>query len=393
MRRFEIICVLFALFILIGCKENKGKQLLTPWGSPMVEGIDSAKNGFRLNDIINNGELIMLTLNGPENYYDYHGQGMGLEYKLCEKFCQSIGVSLRVEACRDTMEMIAKLKKGEGDIIAFSLPKTIKNVLFCGVHDVAKNTSWAVESGNKELADTLNHWFKPNMIGQIKKQEEWLLSSRSVVRHVYSPMLNRSAGIISPYDHLFQEYALVAHWDWRLLAAQCYQESTFDPKAHSWAGACGLMQILPSTASRLGLPVNQLYEPESNIAAAVKYISQLDYKFRDIPSLDRIYYILSSYNCGYNHIRDAMALTKKYGRNPYMWSDVEPFVLKLREAQYYNDPIVRHGYMRSDETVDYVQRIRARWNEYRGISGGNGFSSSFGSMAPQRATKRYRFHI
>ncbi|MBQ4025842.1 MAG: transglycosylase SLT domain-containing protein, partial [Treponema sp.] len=34
--------------------------------------------------------------------------------------------------------------------------------------------------------------------------------------------------------------AKAIHWDWRLMAAQCYQESTFDPQAKSWAGACGL---------------------------------------------------------------------------------------------------------------------------------------------------------
>ena len=392
MRRLYIICTLFAIFLIIGCKEKKNTQL-TPWGTPMEQENDSAKTDFRLDDIINNGELIMLTLTGPENYYDYHGHGMGLQYMLCEKFCQTIGVSLRVEVCRDTTEIIAKLKKGEGDVAAVSLPKTISNVLFCGVYDNLKKTSWAVEKGNKDLADTLNHWFKPNLISQLKKQEEWLLSSRSIIRHVYSPMLNRSAGIISPYDHLFQEYAPVAHWDWRLMAAQCYQESTFDSKAHSWAGACGLMQILPSTADRLGLPKGQIYEPEANITAAAKYISQLDSKFNDVPSrLDRIYYILASYNGGYNHIRDAMALTKKHGHNPYIWEEVEPFVLKLREAQYYNDPIVKNGYMRGNETVDYVQRIKARWNDYRNVSGGGG-SGAFGSMTPKRATNKYRFHI
>ena len=75
----------------------------------------------------------MLTLSGPDTYYDYHGRGMGLQYLLCEKFAQHLGVSLRVELCRDTLEMVKKLNEDEGDIIAFSLPKDIKNVQFCGV--------------------------------------------------------------------------------------------------------------------------------------------------------------------------------------------------------------------------------------------------------------------
>ena len=54
--------------------------------------------------------------------------------------------------------------------------------------------------------------------------------------------------VIWHYDAYFQRYAPIARFDWRLLAAQCYQESTFDPNARSWAGASGLMQIMPKTA-------------------------------------------------------------------------------------------------------------------------------------------------
>ena len=36
-------------------------------------------------------------------------------------------------------------------------------------------------------------------------------------------------------------------------------------------------------------------------------------------------------------------------------------------AEYYNDPVVRNGYMRGSETVSYVRRIHERWNGYRGI--------------------------
>ena len=53
----------------------------------------------------------MLTVNGPTTYYDYHSHGMGLQYLLCEKFAQQIGVSLRVEECKDTAEMVRKFMK------------------------------------------------------------------------------------------------------------------------------------------------------------------------------------------------------------------------------------------------------------------------------------------
>ena len=63
---------------------------------------------------------------------------------------------------------------------------------------------------------------------------------------------------------------------------------------------------------------------------------------------------------------DARALALKYGKNPDRWlGNVDVFVLKMSEAQYYNQPEVKHGYFRGSETYGYVNAIRARWEEYR----------------------------
>ena len=168
------------------------------------------------------------------------------------------------------------------------------------------------------------------------------------------------------------------------MAAQCYQESTFDARAVSWAGAKGMMQIMPSTADALGLPQDKLYDPESNIAAAVKYIGQLDAHFQDIGDRrERISFILAAYNGGRHHIRDAMALARRDGKNPFRWREVAQYVLRLSIPQYYSDPIVKYGYMRGTETVDYVDKIHQRWRSYQGVKTIQTFS---GSM-PQKATK------
>ena len=393
MKLLVYLLTLVAATIVASCSEEK-KQQLTPWGTTLEAAADSIPDDFTLDDILNNGELIMLTLTGPETYYDYHGKGMGTQYMLCEKFASALGVSLRVEVCKDTTDLLTRLDKGEGDIIALALPEKTKGVRICGARDAKRHQGWAVQADNVALADTLDRWYRPSMLTQVRQEMGFMLSTRSVTRHVYSPMLNRSAGIISQYDHLFQKYAPVARWDWRLLAAQCYQESTFDPKARSWVGACGLMQIMPETADQLGLPRSQIYEPEANIAASTKYIAQLDSKLRDIPEkTERTWFVLACYNGGYHHIRDAMELARKHGHNPHRWEEVSPYVLGLREARYYNDPVVRYGYMRGNETVDYVDCIRQRWAQYRGSAGAGSFSGSFGTPTPQPAKKKYRFHI
>lgn len=422
MRKKLYLYAFYALILLGSCEEKKPQQELTPWGTPIgeVEGMSDGKEegaeeaankntrqkGFSLEDIQENGELIMLTVNGPTTYYDYHNHGMGLQYLLCEKFAQQIGVSLRVEECKDTTEMIQKLTKGEGDIIAVPLSRkqTKGDLLFCGVTPDSTRTQWAVVGGNKSLADTLNGWFKPKMIAETKKEENWLLSSASVTRHVYSPFLNRSKGVISRYDHLFQRYSGTARMDWRLMAAQCYQESCFDPNAKSWAGACGLMQIMPSTADHLGLPMSAIHDAESNVAAAAKYMAELQGHFSDIGDpTQRVLFALAAYNGGFHHIRDAMTLTRKHGGNPYNWGHVREYVLRLAQPAYYRDPVVKYGFMRGTETADYVDRIRARWSEYcggasfhdsyRGGSRGIGGGAFHG--APMKSKRHYqgKYHI
>ena len=442
MRKKLYLYALYSLFLLASCADKKPQQELTPWGTPVGEveamdgseedgsdenaangdaGAQTQQRGLSLSDIQDNGELIMLTVNGPTTYYDYHNHGMGLQYLLCEKFAQQIGVSLRVEECKDTTEMIQKLQKGEGDIIAVPLPRHIlkggkssagktspgkssggKNqaagkssdgktlpdgnhaadLQFCGVTPDNGKTQWAVIGGNKSLADTLNGWFKPKLIAEVKKEESFLLSTASIRRHVYSPFLNRSKGVISRYDHLFMRYSGTARMDWRLMAAQCYQESCFDPNAKSWAGACGLMQIMPSTAAHLGLPMSAIHDAEANVAAAARYMAELQGHFSDVGDpAQRALFALAAYNGGFHHIRDAMALTKKHGGNPQNWGHVREYVLRLTQPAYYRDPAVKYGFMRGTETADYVDRIRARWSEY---CGGASFHESYrgGSRGP-----------
>lgn len=387
---YPVVPLLFFLSV-VSCAEQQRSDV-TPWGSALGQDTVPSNSAFGLNDIINNGEIIMLTISGPETYYDYHGKGMGLQYLLCEQFAQALGVSLRVELCRDTTELITRIKNGDGDIVAFQLPQTLKGVCFAGATQNSGKTGWAVQPDNKELADTLNRWFKPEMIAEITQRERFLLSTRSVTRRVYSPMLNRSQGIISRYDHYFQRYAPIARWDWRLMAAQCYQESTFDPMAQSWAGARGLMQIMPATATHLGLPLGSIHNPEDNIAAAAKYIKELNARFADVTASERVSYVLASYNGGHYHIRDAMALARKNGKDPNRWENVKEFVLKLSSPAYYRDKVVKYGYMRGSETVDYVEKINSRWAQYRGVARG-GSGAFMSPSVPERAKRGNRWSI
>lgn len=387
-----VLAAVAAACAVSSCGRKQAERVEAPWG--VVNDSAGSADGFDLDRIQANGEMIMLALGGPESYYDYRGRHLGLQYMLCQRFADHIGVSLRVEVCRDTAEMLRRLAADDGDVAACfvadaevaAAAASEPHLVSCSVGVDSAAAHWVLTSAKPRLAEAIGGWYRPEMLAAVRREEAMLLSSASVKRRVYSPMLNRKEGIISRYDALFMTYSQPIRWDWRLMAAQCYQESTFDPAARSWAGACGLMQIMPSTAAQIGLPADRLFDPESNIAAAARFLGQLERKFSDIADRgERLRFVLASYNGGYHHIRDAMALAGRDGHNPHRWADVSRYVLLLSTPRYYQDPIVKYGYMRGSETVDYLQKIYRRWESYRGVRGGR---DGFTGTTPRKATHR-----
>ena len=128
----------------------------------------------------------------------------------------------------------------------------------------------------------------------------------------------------------------------------------------------GLLQLMPATARDLG--VADPYDPEENVDGAVRYLLWLEETYWEEEILDpqeRLKFVLASYNAGAGHIMDAQRLAEKYGDDPRVWEDVAFWLLRLSEAEWYQDPIVRHGYCRGLEPVEYVARILARFDHYR----------------------------
>lgn len=320
---------------------------------------------YDLTDIQASGELIAVTLSGPDTYYEYRGQGFGLEFEIAEAFARSIGVRLRMEMAPDTATLLRRLASGEVDIVALAMADTSS----CDELSACRlKSGWLVRDASTQLAAAANSWWHSDTREHFAALERQRQSPQNRVRRRMRPQM-MGKGVISSYDDLFRHHASLIGWDWRLLAAQCYQESGFDPEAISWAGARGLMQIMPATASHLGLPIADIHNPEANIAAAARYLRELSGLFSDIRDPgERICFVLAAYNGGHGHVRDAMTLARKHGRNPQCWDDVDPYILALANPATYRDPDVRYGYLRGSETSDYVSNIRARWRVYRGAA-------------------------
>ena len=167
---------------------------------------------------------------------------------------------------------------------------------------------------------------------------------------------------ISPYDDLVKEYALEYGFDWRLVVSQMYQESQFDPDARSFAGAQGLMQVMPRTARQFGF--TDVHDPEQGIAAGMAYLEWLEDRFpRRLELAQKLYFGLAAYNAGAGHVEDARRLAQRLGKDPDLWFDnVETAMLLLSRPQYARQ--ARFGYVRGSEPVKYVREIRNRYLGY-----------------------------
>ena len=229
-----------------------------------------------------------------------------------------------------------------------------------------QRSAWAVRPNSPLLAEAINNWQDENKDSPAIK----LCIQRYFGKDKHTPqgsILSLAEGKISYYDDYFRKYASEISWDWRMLAALVFTESNFNPSVVSWAGAKGLMQLMPSTAHAFGVPKGLEQDPEESIKAGVKYIASLQRLFRKVTDLnERNKFVLAAYNAGAGHVIDAMALTEKYGGNKYQWDhQVERYILLKSHEQYYQDPVCKNGYFRGQETYNFVRNILSRTATYQ----------------------------
>jgi membrane-bound lytic murein transglycosylase F len=229
--------------------------------------------------------------------------------------------------------------------------------------------AWAVRKSSHSLLDTLNHW----LLDYTKTVKFTHLYNKyykhpGLFRNVSSDYYSGSKGQISDYDEWIKQYSKEIGWDWRLLASLIYQESRFNPNAVSWAGASGIMQIMPATADMLGLAPDACVEAQ--IYAGVRLIKMIDNRvpFEITDTITRQKYILAGYNIGYGHVEDAIRLAEKHGADPNKWEDnVAEYLIHKSNYEYFTDSVVKFGYCPGIQPVSYVKEIFDRFEHYKNV--------------------------
>ena len=290
---------------------------------------------------------------------------------------EEIGGEIEVvlDSVNGTEQLIALVANGEIDYALCDNNVGLLNKTYYPNIDVSldisfsQNIAWAIPKDDENWGNYLNDW-----ITKFKKTRKFAVlydryfESPRIVNRLNSGWHSISGGKISAYDPVIKKLAGENGWDWRLVAAIIAQESRFNPDVESWAGAYGLMQLVPETAEALG--IEDYKDPAENIRGGIYMLNWLSDRLAEsVPdSTERIKFILASYNVGLGHVLDAQRLAEKYGKNSRVWDDNVDFFLKNKSSEkYFKDPVVRWGYCRGDQPYNYVHKVTANYMHYLNV--------------------------
>lgn len=288
-------------------------------------------------------------------------KGTAYQYRLVELKDQGIDLSIRLHDDLPTEELIQKVADEEIDFtIANSNIISINRRNFPGAVPTGSindrlQLGWAVYPKSSELLASINQFFET-----IKKSGQF----DSIYNKYYGDSEDfdyvdleafhqRVKDRLSRYSPFIKAAAKKHGFDWRLIAAQIYQESHLNPWAKSHAGAKGLMQILPATGESLG--INDPFDPVQNINAGVQHLKNLFEHFETAKGTDRLLIALAAYNIGQGHIQDARKLAKKKGLDPNKWESLSETLPLLQFKKYYHN--ATYGFCRGTEPIRYIKQI------------------------------------
>jgi membrane-bound lytic murein transglycosylase F len=270
--------------------------------------------------------------------------------------------------------LIQKVANGEINYAIAENDMALMNATYLNNIDIETQLSfpqrvaWGVRKNAPDLLNAVNEW-----ILAIKKDgrhtylyNKYFVNSKDFKVKLTTQNINVTGGQISQWDELLKTHAKKIGCDWRLLAAIIFKESRFQPDAVSWAGAKGLMQLMPGTAQRFG-DSTLVLDPEANLNMGARYLRTLFKYWETIPdSTQRVRFVLASYNVGEGHILDAQRLAKKYGKDRTVWeNNVDSFLLLKADPLYYKDEVVRNGYCRGSEPYRFVNEVLSIYQRYK----------------------------
>lgn len=298
-------------------------------------------------------------------------------FKRLNNLSEEIGSHIEVveDSIYGVEQLVSKVSSGEIDYTVCDENIARLNKTYYPNLDVSvkvsfpQNIAWAVQKGSTEWKTFMDSW-----ITEFRKTRKYHIlyhkyfESPRIADRMESDFHSINGGNISVFDETVKTISAQHSWDWRLISSIMYHESRFNPEAGSWAGAYGLMQIMPNTAEGLG--IEDYKDPAQNIKGGILMLNWLNKQFLEsIPdSAQRIKFVLASYNIGLGHVKDAQRLADKYQKDKLVWDDNVDYYLRNKSSEkYYKDPAARFGYARGEEAYNYVNRVLTNYDHYLNV--------------------------
>jgi membrane-bound lytic murein transglycosylase MltF len=225
--------------------------------------------------------------------------------------------------------------------------------------DIAVRTgadiAWAFRKNSPQLKAMVNEFVKGHKKGSLLGNmflKRYLKSTKYVKNSLSAEELQKFQQMVE----LFKRYARQYDFDYLMMAAQAYQESGLDQSTKSRAGAVGVMQVLPTTASDRNVNVAEIEKLENNIHAGTKYmrfIINRYYKDEPMDELNKMLFAFASYNAGPAKVKRLRKKTAAMGLNPNVW---------------FNNVEIAAAKVIGRETVQYVSNIYKYYIAYRMVT-------------------------
>ncbi len=270
---------------------------------------------------------------------------------------------------KPTAELIEMVSKGTIETtvanhhIAMLNRRYYPNIKFAFTLGGPEYLAWGVGRGKDSLRRKINEFF--NIIkksGEYEKIYEKYYAYINLLDRLDLKKYDRAIRTVLPrYESIIKMEAERYGFDWRLITAVIYQESHFNPRATSWTGVKGLMQLTKATANEMGV-INRL-DPQQSIRGGVRYFRQIYDSFNETERGDRILIALAAYNVGKGHIHDAQEIARKLELDPNRWSSLQKTLPLLKEKRYYKK--AKYGYCRGTEAVAFVQNVTSYYDMFR----------------------------
>jgi membrane-bound lytic murein transglycosylase MltF len=160
---------------------------------------------------------------------------------------------------------------------------------------------------------------------------------------------------LDSYFFFFAEEAFKKSWnDHRWFKAQALAESGLDPRAVSPVGAKGIMQLMPDTAAEMAALLKivdfDVFNPMHNIRCGIAYDRRCWDVWKKETGIERIRFMLGSYNAGVGNILKAQALAEKYKLPTDQWFSICSTLYQVTGA---------HAF----ETIKYVWDIEQYYKQ------------------------------